>query len=92
MNKTHKLQKVVHEIFVQMYEEAQPPAAYPSGVQTYEDHYLEHERQMEIIDEICRLRRVAGNDKKQVIQAVCMGHSPNTTPILHREDLKRALI
>lgn len=75
----------MEEIYGQMYEESSPPARYPQEVKSYEDHYLSSERQVEIINEICKLRRVAGRDKRMVEQAVHLGCCPNTTPVYRKE-------
>lgn len=79
------LQKVAEEIFVRMYEEASPPARYPDQVKSYEDHYLDSDRQVEIVNEVCRMRHVAGADKRSVSAAVHTGDCPSTTPLYKKE-------
>lgn len=85
MRSKGKLEAVVNEIFVRLYEEAMPPASYPNEVVSYQDHYLDHSRQLEIFNEVCKLRRLSPAEKKQVSMAVHLGPSPNTAPIYVKE-------
>ena len=46
MRKTEAaLSKIAIEILEEMYDHATPPAKYPSGVDSYEDHFLSAEQQ-----------------------------------------------
>lgn len=81
-----KLSKITLEILRQMYEEATPPALYPDGVDTYEDHYLSSDRQSDIINEVCKLRRVGPSDKKRIEFSIHTGDCPNTTPIFKHHE------
>lgn len=89
MKKPEILEKVYVEIMSQMYEEAMPPAKYPEGVQSYEDHYLDSERQSQIIDEVCKRRRIGQIEKKRLSMSIYMGACPNTMPIVTVEGLGR---
>lgn len=71
------------EIMEKLYEEAKPGMNYSEaekreGTPHYRLHYLDQDRQMEIVDEVCEKHEVTGREKKQLRKAINLGPSPST--------------
>ncbi len=86
MRKTEAaLSKIAIEILEEMYDHATPPAKYPTGVDSYEDHFLSAEQQDDIFNRMCKLRKVSKPDRSRMMLTVC-DQAPSTVPLYSSKD------
>ncbi len=77
MNKYEKACEIVHDIYVEMYKQAEPPADFDKLIEDeetdfFQNHILSEDKQMEIIDNICGKIKY----KQLIINTVMLGASP----------------
>lgn len=78
----NRIKNAAREILSRMYEEASPPAEYPRQVEDYANHYLPMERQMQIMDEVCRELRISHKERGQINRSLAITLcTPSTEPI-----------
>jgi hypothetical protein len=79
------IQELYDDIFEALYEEAVPgvdeieEVEYSGGTSVSYLHFLEGDRQLEIIDEYCEEYGVPENERKQVKFNVILGKSPSSS-------------
>jgi len=84
MASVKKLQKIVKEIYEQLYRESDPPGDLKQIAESGEGqrdnwflaYYLPVERQQEIIEEACAKAKLTKRDKQHVSIAIHLGYAP----------------
>ncbi len=87
MRNNKKLWEICKEIYTEMYRQSEPKADFKDLVKKYEGtkikffekYYLQDNRQVEIINEICKKHKVTKWERKKIDFEIHLGCSPNTS-------------
>lgn len=89
MKSKKTLCKVIDEIYVQLFKEADPPADIYEIAKSGEGkkqswflkYYLDMDRQVEIVDEICKKYKLNKRESYIISKNIHLGFAPGTVPI-----------
>lgn len=97
MKSDKKLWEICKEIYHEMFKNSNPSADFNeiiiSGKSKEKDffmkYYLHIDKQVEIVDDICKKHKITGYDKRKVSTTVHLGCSPNSSEKTWKESVKQ---
>lgn len=82
-----ELQEIAYDALREMYNEAEPPLNFDDVLENpdeydddwYTNHYLDSERQREIVDEYCDKHNLSSRERTEVTMTAILNYGPSSS-------------